>query len=58
MHFELELERQVLQPGDEIRGWVSVDDAGIDTVDLVFFGEEILGANDVARRYIYYAGSR
>lgn len=52
MHFEIELDRQVLQPGDELLGWVTTDELDVESVDVVFFGEEILGANDIARRYI------
>lgn len=49
---EIELDRQVLQPGDELVGWVSSSEADVESVEVVFFGEEILGANDIARRYI------
>jgi hypothetical protein len=52
MYFEIELDRQVLQPGDELLGWITVDDPDVESVDVVFFGEEILGANDIARCYI------
>lgn len=52
MYFEIELDRQVLQPGDELLGWITSDDPDTESVEVVFFGEEVLGANDVARRYI------
>lgn len=53
MSFEIELDRQVLQPGDSVQGSVTVSDPDIERVEIVFFGEEILGANDIARRYIF-----
>lgn len=49
---EIELDRQVLQPGDELVGWITTTETDVETVEVVFFGEETLGANDVARRYI------
>jgi hypothetical protein len=52
MYFEIELDRQVLQPGDELLGWITSNDPDVESVEIVFFGEEILGANDIARRYI------
>ncbi len=52
MKFEIELDRQVLQPGDELLGWLTMDDADVESVEIAFQGEEILGANDVARRFI------
>lgn len=52
MYFEIELDRQVLQPGDELLGWITIDDPDTESVEVVFFGEETLGANDIARRYI------
>lgn len=52
MNFEIELDRQVLQPGDELLGWVTIDDPDVESIEVVFFGEETLGANDIARRYI------
>lgn len=52
MLFEIELDRQVLQPGDELLGWITCDEPDVESVEVVFFGEETLGANDIARRYI------
>jgi hypothetical protein len=52
MEFDLELDYQVLQPGQELLGWVTLDDPDCESVEIVFAGEEILGANDIARRYI------
>lgn len=52
MKFEIELDRQVLQPGDELLGWITMDDPAVETVEVSFQGEETLGANDVARRFI------
>jgi hypothetical protein len=48
----MELDRQVLQPGDELLGWITIDDPDVESVDIVFYGEETLGANDIARCYI------
>lgn len=52
MNFDIDLDRQVLQPGDELLGWLTMDDPEVESVEVVFQGEEILGANDVLRRYI------
>lgn len=52
MNFEIELDRQVLQPGDELVGWITIDETDVESVEVIFFGEEILGANDIARCYI------
>lgn len=52
MIFDIELDRQVLQPGDELLGWITTDDPDVESVEVVFFGEETLGANDIARCYI------
>lgn len=52
MEFDIELDYQVLQPGQELIGWVTLDDPDSESVEVVFTGEEILGANDIARRYI------
>lgn len=49
---EIELDRQVLQPGDELVGWITTTETDVELVEVVFFGEEVLGANDIARRYI------
>lgn len=49
MKFELDVSRQVLQPGDELVGWVTADDPDLKEVSIIFSGEEMLGANDVAR---------
>ncbi len=49
---EIELDRQVLQPGDELVGWITTTETDVESVEVVFFGEEVLGANDIARRYI------
>ena len=45
MDFEVDLDRQVLQPGDEVIGWVTLGDPEVKTVELAFQGEEILGAS-------------
>jgi hypothetical protein len=52
MLLEIELDYQVLQPGDELLGWVTVEDPDTESVEVVFFGEETLGHNDIARCYI------
>ncbi len=52
MNFDIDLDRQVLQPGDELLGWLTMDDPQVESVEIVFQGEETLGANDVLRRYI------
>ncbi len=52
VNLEIELDRQVLQPGDELVGWVTTTESDVEAVEVVFFGEEVLGANDIARRYI------
>lgn len=52
MYFEIELDRQVLQPGEQLLGWITIDDPDVESVEVVFFGEETLGANDIARCYI------
>lgn len=50
--FEIELDRQVVQAGDELLGWLTVDDKDIEEIEVVFLGEEILGANDITYRHI------
>ncbi len=52
MDLELDLERQVLQPGDEVVGQARLRDPSIEKLELVLQGEEVLGANDVARTLI------
>lgn len=47
MNFEIELDRQVVQAGDELVGWISLEDEDVESVEIAFQGEEILGANDV-----------
>ncbi|MFA5505661.1 MAG: hypothetical protein WC314_07765 [Vulcanimicrobiota bacterium] len=50
--FEIELDRQVIQAGDEILGWVTVQDEDVETVEVAFQGEEILGANDISHSLV------
>ena len=52
VNLEIELDRQVLQPGEELVGWITTNDTDVESVEVVFFGEETLGANDIARCYI------
>lgn len=52
MAFEIELDRQVVQPGDEIVGWVTIHDPEIESIEIAFQGEEILGANDVVKSLV------
>ncbi len=52
MDFEVDLDRQVLQPGEEVIGWVTLGGPEVKKVELVFQGEEILGANDVGHTLI------
>ena len=46
MNFEIELDRQVVQAGDELLGWITLTDEDVESVELAFQGEETLGAND------------
>lgn len=50
--FEIELDRQVVQPGDEILGWITVQGEDVETVEVAFQGEEILGANDITHTLV------
>lgn len=47
MNFDIELDRQVVQVGDELIGWLTVEDQDVESVEIAFQGEETLGANDV-----------
>lgn len=47
----IELDRQVLQAGDKVEGWLTVNVDDIESVTLSFQGEEILGANDVLQTF-------
>lgn len=47
MHFEIELDRQVVQAGDELLGWLTLQDDDAESVELAFQGEETLGANSM-----------
>ena len=46
MDFEIELDRQVVQAGDELLGWITLTGEDVESVELAFQGEETLGAND------------
>jgi hypothetical protein len=46
--FEIELDRQVVQAGDEILGWITIQGEDVESVEVAFQGEEILGANDIS----------
>jgi hypothetical protein len=50
--FEIELDRQVVQAGDELIGWITLDGEEIEAVEVAFQGEEILGANDVRYSFV------
>ena len=52
MNFEIELDRQVVQPGDELLGWVTLVDDDFESVVVSFQGEEILGANDIGHALV------
>ena len=50
--FEIELDRQVVQAGDEILGWITVQGEDVEAVEVAFQGEEILGANDISHSLV------
>ena len=50
--FEIELDRQVVQAGDELLGWITVQGEDIESVEVAFQGEEILGANDITHSLV------
>ena len=50
--FEIELDRQVVQAGDEILGWITVQGEDVESVEVAFQGEEILGANDISHSLV------
>lgn len=52
MIFEIELDRQVVQAGDEIVGWITVRGEDVELIEVAFQGEEILGANDITHSYV------
>jgi hypothetical protein len=49
--FEIELDRQVVQAGDEILGWITISE-DVDSLEVAFQGEEILGANDISHSLV------
>ena len=46
MDFDIELDRQVVQAGDDLIGWITLTGEDVESVELAFQGEETLGAND------------
>ena len=52
MELDIELDRQVVQAGDEIKGWVTFDGDEAESVEVAFQGEEILGANDISHSFV------
>ena len=51
MDVEIELDRQVVQPGDKVEGWLTVNVDDVESVTVSFQGEEILGANDILQTF-------
>lgn len=47
MHFGIELDRQVVQAGDELIGWITLQDEDIESVEVALQGEETVGANSM-----------
>lgn len=52
MNFEIELDRQVVQAGDEILGWITLQGEEVESVEISFQGEETLGANDISHSLV------
>lgn len=52
MEFEIELDRQVVQAGDELLGWITLKGEEVESVEVAFQGEEVLGANDISHSYV------
>jgi len=50
--FDIELDRQVVQAGDELVGWLTLSGVEVASVEVTFHGEEILGANDIAYSFV------
>ena len=52
MTFDIELDRQVVQAGDELIGWITLAGESADEVTIAFRGEETLGANSYRLRHV------